>query len=394
MKTKIRFLIISLILMVTATGLVNNFFRSETDSCFMGLTQVIPSGSSNIVGLADTGTCGVTNYKGDSIDYEGFAGLKVHTANANVEYTMYTHSNCYDKGTVSIQRNGLGDTMIKLGSISVNETKSFDIKDIATKMNCDETTGLYRLTIMTGKDEDEPASMYLYYDGKNVHYCRYSRHCRNDIEKWNQVVASLNPEKCLDMWVGNSSNPITYPTSGTNGSCNHVKEWCDLSDEIVLHDEWTDEAKVFAMILYLTRNYAYDDYRVTTLNNTSRAMKDDAWTDDGHFMFYNHVGQCWDAANALTIMCRHHGIPCTSVENDYHTVNAVWLRDEWVAIDVSALMQNHCKQKDTNPDDWMHYRDSSYAYSYGYYDSTMNTYNQALATPETTLSNRSGKNPM
>lgn len=392
-KSKIK-LIVSLIVMSTAISHISMPALCEIDSSLKGSTQAMQLGSNNIVGLGDNGTCGITNYIGDYIDYEGFAGLRVHTDGTLVDYTMYSHSNNYDNGTVYIQNNCLDNTRIDLGSIKVDETKSFDIKEIASKMNIDDTTGLYKLTIMTGKEGNEYAVMFLYYDGKKAQYCRCISQRKEEIDKWNTVVSNLDPNTCLNMWVGNKNIPITYPTSGTNGSCNHVQEWCELSDEIVLHDDWTDEAKVFALVLYLTRNYAYDHYRVDTLNNTSRAMKDDAWTDDNHFMFYNHVGQCWDMANALAIMCRHQGIPCTTVENNHHTVNAVWLRDEWIAIDVSALVQNHCKQEDTNSDDWMHYRDTRYAYSYGYYDSTMNTYNQALATPETTLSNRSGKNPM
>ena len=196
------------------------------------------------------------------------------------------------------------------------------------------------------------------------------------------------------MYVGNKNNPITYPTSGTNGACNHVQKWCDLSDEIIKIDTWSDEMKVFALVKYLTQNYAYDDYRVNTLNNTSRAMKKGVWSDDNLFMYYNKVGQCWDFANALTIMCRHQGIPCTSAENDGHTVNAVWMCGEWIAIDVSSLVSNHCDTEDTDPKNWKHYRTGAYNRFYGYYDGTMETYNQALATPETTLSNRSGKNPM
>ena len=234
----------------------------------------------------------------------------------------------------------------------------------------------------------------LFYDGKKIQTCQENSQSQHDVDKWNALTKNIDPDTCLSMYVGNKGNPITYPTSGTSGACNHVQKWCDLSDEIITIPDWSDEMKVFALVLYLTKNYAYDDYRVSILNNTSRAMKDNAWTDDNHFMFFNKVGQCWDFANALTIMCRHQGIPCTSVENEGHTVNAVYMCGEWIAIDVSSLVSNHCDTEDTNPDNWKHYRTGAYNQYYGYYDGTMDTYNQALATPETTLSNRSGKNPM
>ncbi len=213
-------------------------------------------------------------------------------------------------------------------------------------------------------------------------------------EKWNEVIGSLDPATCVEMYVGTPSVPITYPTSGQNGNCNHVQEWCDLSERIITNDAWSDEEKVYALVQCLIENYAYDNYRVITLKNVSRANKDNAWSDDNHFMFYNHVGQCWDFANALCIMCRHQGIPCTSAENSYHTVNAVWLDGEWVAIDVSAMTKYYCNTEDTSRKFWMdRCEDDSNRY-YCYYDDNMDTYNQALATPETTLSTRSGKNPM
>ena len=196
------------------------------------------------------------------------------------------------------------------------------------------------------------------------------------------------------MYVGSKTIPITYPTSGTDGNCNHVQEWCDISDEIIIDDNWSDEAKVFAFVLYLSRNYAYDDWRVSYNNNKSRATLAGRWDDASLWTLENRVGTCWDMANIMTIMCRHHGIPCTSVENNHHTVNAVWLRGEWVAIDVSSLLQHHCYTEDTAPDGWIYRHDGSWSSYYGYYDYMMDTYNQALATPETTLSNKSGKNPI
>ena len=213
-------------------------------------------------------------------------------------------------------------------------------------------------------------------------------------EKWNAVIGSLDPATCLDMYVGTPSVPLTYPTSGQNGSCNHVQEWCDLSDKIITNDAWSDEEKVYAMVQYLIENFAYDNYRVVKLNNVSRANKDDAWSDDNHFMFYNHVGQCFDFANALCVMSRHQGIPCTSTENSYHTVNAVWLDGEWVAIDVSAMTKYYCNTEDTSRKFWVNRCGNDFNKYYCYYDGNMDTYNQALATPETMLVGRSGKNPM
>ena len=367
--------------------------QTEADTKYAANTNAIVVDGYTIHHLSDDGICGATQFRGDNIDYEGFAGLKVQCNKNTVEYTMYSHSSSFRSGIVSIMKNG-DHTILNLGNIKVDESKSFDITDIIKQLGTESPIGLYTLKLMTGTDNMEPVSIWLYYDGSIVKTCRYNMNNQSDISAWNAVIGNLDPNTCLDMYVGSQSNPITYPTSGQNGNCNHVQEWCDLSDKIIIHDDWTDEAKVFAMVLYMTRNYSYDDYRVQTLHNKSRATEADVWNDDNLWMYYNKTGQCWDFANTLCIMCRHQGIPCTSVENNGHTVNAVWLRGEWVAIDISVLTPKHCYTKDTDPKNWRSQRDSCYRNSYGYYDSTMETYNQAIATPETTLTYRSGKNPM
>lgn len=344
----------------------------------------------NICHLRDDGWCGATQFDGDNVNFEAGAGLKVHCDKTSVDYTMYSHSTKVDDGTVTIQRAAYS---ANLGAIKVDETKNFDIKTIANQMGITNTAGIYTLSLKFNQYKN-PVSILLYYNGSKVQTCWKTSYAQYDIDVWEGIVGKLDPNTCLNMYVGNKNNPLTYPTSGTNGACNHVQKWCDLSDEIIKIDTWSDEMKVFALVKYLTQNYAYDDYRVNTLNNTSRAMKKGVWSDDNLFMYYNKVGQCWDFANALTIMCRHQGIPCTSAENDGHTVNAVWMCGEWIAIDVSSLVSNHCDTEDTDPKNWKHYRTGAYNRYYGYYDGTMDTYNQALATPETTLSTGSGKNPM
>ncbi len=385
---------IAAVFLIIWSALYHTIICFEADSPYATAINTLKTGGYTIHHLSDDGVCGATQFKGDNIDYEGFAGLKIHCNKTIVEYTMYSHSPAFQNGKVYFQYDDPTSSAYYLGCIDVDDTKAFNITDAANKMGIEDETGLYALTLMSGEDNKEPVSIYLYYDGNKVQTCRKSYFSQYDVERWNAIIGNLDPNTCLGMYVGNMSNPITYPTSGTNGACNHVQKWCDLSDEIVQNDDWSDEMKIFALVKYLTQNYAYDDYRVNTLNNTSRAKKKGVWNDDNLWMYYNKVGQCCDFANALTIMCRHQGIPCTSAENDGHTVNAVWMCGEWIAIDVSSLVSNHCDTEDTDPKNWKHYRTSAYNQYYGYYDGTMDTYNQALATPETTLSNRSGKNPM
>ncbi|MCR5501454.1 MAG: transglutaminase-like domain-containing protein [Lachnospiraceae bacterium] len=345
------------------------------------------TGSLQITRICDDGICGVTSWKGDYIEYEGFAGIRTHCDGTRVTYTMYSHNYDLDNGTVSFVSDDDMKTAVKLSDMTEGMSKTFDITDYAAK------PGLYVLHIdIPYKNRTYYANTNLYYDGKVVKACR--RLCVENIDSWRKLVGNLDPDKCLGMYVVDKNVPITYPTSGMDGNCNHVEEWRSLAHEIVKFDYWDNEMKVFALVNYLSRNYAYDYYRVRTLDNVSRATTAKCWTDDSLWMYYNKVGQCWDFANAMTVMCRELGIPCTTVENDYHTVNAVWMYGEWVSIDVSQLVGYGCFEKDTDPDKWVADRQGSFSGCYGRYCGDMNNYNQCIATPETTLSNRSGRNPI
>jgi len=66
-------------------------------------------------------------------------------------------------------------------------------------------------------------------------------------------------------------------------------------------------------------------------------------------------------------MCRQAGIPCTSLDNKDHTINAVYMNGEWVTIDVTALMTKECNSEDTSESNW--YRTGSSNWSkYGNYE--------------------------
>lgn len=385
-----------ILLVIACAVICHAIIPAETDSHLHGSyasdTVLVAVDGLNVHHLRNTGISGATNYIGDSIAYEGLYGLKAETSGSIVTYTMYSHNKAYQSGTVTIQRYDDANSLIELGIIKAGEIANIDMNSAVKSMGLRNPTGVYVLSIAS--NGEKPVPMHLYYNGKTVQTCRYDSTSSYAIEAWNRVIGSLDPSTCLELYVGSESVPITYPTSGTDGNCNHVQEWCDISNEIILHDDWSDEAKVFAFALYLAKNYAYDDWRVSANNNKSRATLAGRWDDDTLWTLKNKVGTCWDMANIMTIMCRHHGIPCTSVENSHHTVNAIWLRGEWVAIDVSSLLQHHCYTEDTDPDGWINWRDGTWSSYYGYYDYTMDSYNQALATPETTLSNKSGKNPI
>ena len=280
---------------------------------------------------------------------------------------------------------------MELGQIDKDRLVSFDMKDVAKKCLSDNCPAeLFIVGFKRSGSDHMSASTVLYFDGKKVQTCWITglANFKDTIDRWNQTIGNCDPKDFLEMYVGNKNNPITYPTSGLYGDCNHVRQWRELSHEIVLHDDWNDETKVFAMVIWLSRNCAYDDYRVIYKNNKSRATLAGVWDDDNLWMYYNHVGQCWDFANALTIMCREQGIPCTSVDNPEHTACAVWLNDEWVCIDVSSLAKYHCKKEDTDKINWVLQRSGRFDTNYGVYVRSFDTINQGLCTPITATSDK------
>ena len=388
MKNKVKALILAISIIVATVASSAELVSAREPGGELGTytvdeTVIKTSGSIyDVYHFTNEAIVGSTGYEDDNIDFEGVAGLKYKTSGTKVTFTAYTHAPVYiDGGNVYVEINKKN---ILVGHVANGESGSFDMAEVLKANGGDlNKADWYRLSI---KLSDQRVVGHLYWDGKSVCCCRVGENYQQDIKTWNKVVKDMKPKDYLDMWVGNKNVPITYPTSGEGGCCNHVQLWRDLAHKIILKDSWSDEAKVYVLVQYLAENYAYDDYRVKICDNVSRANMDDAWNDDNHFMYYNKVGNCWDFANALTIMCREYGIPCTSVDNDGHTANAVWLNDEWVCIDVSVLVQHHCTEKDTNPKKWLEHRDAHYCDAYGYYASQFDTHNQGLCTPITATS--------
>ena len=367
---------------------------AETDSSCGAYTAdatVIQRGNQlDVYHLGNKATCGITEWRNDIIDFEGLAGLRVTTSGTKVTYTAYSHNKTYAVGGNVVLRRDRKDTGISLGCVKADESNSFDIAQILDANKVSSPNGLFELAM---KLPDQDVCTHLWFDGQNVQTCRIGSNMSQKIKVWNDLTGKIDPETCLGMYVGNPDNPITYPTSGQNGNCNHVRQWRELSHEIIINDKWTDEAKVYAIVQWLARNCAYDDWRVSVNNNKSRATLAQTWDDDSLWMFYNHCGNCWSFANACTIMLREQDIPCTSVDNGFHTANAVWLNGEWVCIDVSVLVAHHCCEEDTAPDKWIDVRHGTYRDDYGYYETMFNTYNQGLCTPITATST-TAQNPM
>ena len=321
------------------------------------------------------GIASVTTNDAQAIDFEGLFGIRIATSGSSISYSVYRHSSSASESAdiVLYRVNAYENTLVKkLGSVKI---------DTDTNLSVKLSDGLYMLTatFTVGETKEIPVSGYLYVENGDAVTCRLSRFGQSALDsrisKWNELLADADPDDFV------SNEKITYPTSGTNGACNHVSYWEDLSDGLVLSDDWSDEAKVFAFVDYLAKNIAYDNYRYKQPGHRSRANIAGDYKNDKYFTKGNNVGVCWDYTNILTIMCRHHGIPCTSVDSTVHAFNAIWLNGGWVGIDMLNFNRYVCNTEDTDKDGW---KTESYSYlNYGDYElGGANAYDQNIWTKE------------
>ena len=429
---RILSIILTLALIASAGIVVPTEANAATSMPYASDETVIGCGSLDRFGryeayayhLRDSATNGVSFCKNNPINYEAFCGMHITCNNSKITCTFYNNSDYnINSGKITIRQLN-NDNIYNVGDVTnQSNTQTFDMTNVIKYFNItglsssigyeqkkkpdeygvgyelipeERTMEIFeaKIDITSGTLKDQSAKTYIYYDGKTAQTCWItdSADIQNTIKTWNNLVGKIDPNKCLSMYVMNNKNyPITYPTSGTGGACNHVKLWQDRSETLISNDNWSDELKVYVLINHLFWNYAYDEWRVQINDNQSRAMKYNDWDNDELWMYYNGVGQCWDFGNVMTIMCRQQGIPCTTIDNNHHTVNIVWLDDEWIAIDVSDIV---CYENwNENPDKTKWEQNQINMGAYGYYETNMYEYNQGLATPGTTL-DTGGGNPM
>ncbi len=313
---------------------------------------------------------------GSSIDFEGLFGIRLSTSGKKVTCEVYSHVTDTTKAEVTFYKRDVidKDQVEDFGTISKKESVFYTFTD-------EDDPGVYSFyALFDGKKSSYVVSGSVYYDGSKVLTCRYmgqsEKYFSYEREAWRALLSDADPKDYL------SNAETTYPTSGVEGRPVHVKEWEDYSDSLVYNEDWTDEAKLYNFVDHLSKEFAYDDYRCDVLDMESRANHAGRYADE-YYMYYNHVGVCWDFVNALAIMCRHNGIPATSVENGTHTALAVWLNDEWVCIDPTALLMYSCSTELTNESNWYsNYGGTSYADNYGVYSASFVTHDTQIWSPE------------
>lgn len=310
--------------------------------------------SQYVYGLKESCNFGVAmpEAKQNNIIYlEGLYGIRLSVDDNQVTYEPYKHNNAISSTAEMMLYEIKDNELVKVKNLGKADSDREYSLTYTFKNNIVYMIGAS--FEIQGLEERQEAIGFLYKTDDGLFTCRATSTDNNinaGIDGWMRLMKDIDPKDYI------SNDKITYPTSGSNGSVTHVKQWEDISDTLILHDDWTDEMKVFAFVDYLSKNIAYDEYRTRQSNNRSRASIAGDYTKDKYFTLGNNVGVCWDYVNILTIMCRHHGIPATSVDNDHHTINAVWLNNEWVSIDVTDTVRYNCETKDTDKSGWVKHK--------------------------------------
>ena len=307
---------------------------------------------------------------GHTLDFEGFFGIRIDASNpTQPKYSVYTHNPMFACKSIEFNGTSLPDKEVdKWYPIDIDGLQD-DVYDIT-------------LTFETAKGDKMHIYGYFGVDDGKAYTCRKldGINSYSGQKSMECLMRGLDPKDYL------STEELCYPTLN---SYHCVKEFQELADEIA-KPNWTDEAKVFGFVKYITENYAYDKYKIKM--NASRASLSGDYNDPNNFAYKNHVGVCWDYTNILCIMCRQQGIPCTSLDNrthvvtslndKAHTVNAVYLNGEWVAIDVTALVLYECDSEDTSRENWYSAGKANWN-KYGYYENSMPYVNYEIWTWKT-----------
>ena len=290
---------------------------------------------------------------GQRIDFEGLGGIALSAGTA-VTCKFYSHSSkLKPDGVVTLkcvslpakERNAEGEGTVILQSFEYDKNYSIPVSKLAD--------GTY--SVRCHFKEDGVANGILCEGffvkcGKTFKICRVAEGSDQEVtESWNSFCKLMSKTKPEDnLRVDNLSYPSEYH-SDYNAADDLIKI-CD--EKIIKKKDWSDELKVYAIIEWMRKNYAYDDWYAVQGNGNHKFRNGDDWTDPNCFITRTNVGVCYDFANILVIMCRHLGIPACTINDDRHIWCGVYLQGSWVTIDPTKMMDYHCLQEDANPAQW------------------------------------------
>ncbi len=292
-------------------------------------------GKFNYSRLGDHRTYGIADDH-SVIGYEGLFGVLIEIKGKQAHVRYYNHLGKQPAAIRAVNRDAK-TTFFQADKVQVNDKVIIDLKRATD----------YDVDIYFENEYEEGYGSITLIDGEWYTYIKKNQSDYRDVDIYTRNLKS--PENYLDL------TDIVYPGDGYEGDVNEVKDWERVSDELIYDRNISDQFKVYIFTRYLRNNYAYDKWKCDV--KQSRAAKANVWSDPKLFMFHTKVGVCWDFTNVLAIMCRHQGIPATSIDSDEdnHTINAIYVDDQWIIIDMTRLLKYYCTSEEPNTDNWESY---------------------------------------
>ena len=208
--------------------------------------------------------------------------------------------------------------------------------------------GLYKIemtAIRTDKKTISTPAMYFYINNKKPYLCSYA--VVND-SKINEAIErretidrlikenGITPENSL------GTESLCFPWHPSVG-CNDIPEWEALADTIV-KDEWSDSLKAFAIHEWMTKNLAYDYYKIDVIKDRRASYYGDY--SGKHDTYETKTGVCFDFANIYAAMCRSVGIPAVTADTLTHTWNLIYIDGEWHEVDMTTDIRREVRSED------------------------------------------------
>lgn len=254
------------------------------------------------------------------LDWEAYYGLDAFVDGSFVYVKAYNHSNNHDIINTYVQYPN-GD--IADININYNDYTYIDATDYSN--------GLYALTC---EFDTMTVPVYVYIN-KGIPYCVRITDTTKPIERYefiNDYIADNNFTPSMAL----KNDDFEYPTWDDDLNRNDADVWIQLSHDLLDdYPDWSDEMKIWRLTEWMLSNIRYDYWRF--VNGPSRAMRFNVW-DGTYSMWDMHIGVCCDFTNVMVMMLREQGIPTSSLANERHLWNIVYLDGMWHEFDITTMM--------------------------------------------------------
>ena len=316
------------------------------------LDTIFPQIDYKIKAPVESRTYGATWPKRESYAMAGCYGFTIErdpkTQNAMILSTyMLDWNEKTPEGNLTVQRltgsKPTGEKFIIKENMKINETIPISLPDEGKS---------YILTW-----ETPACDVQGYVTNENGKACAM----RPDLEttnnpEWENIKKTIIKEQAL-------KENILYPFDNNAPTYVHREEEIkQLSDRIISEKEQqlkrktTDSEKLFLFTKYIQDNYAFDRWRMNQKDGKTTVryrLTDNNTNNPMNFAYDSHVGVCWDYMCILNIMARHHKIPAVGMMNPRHAMSVIYIDNEWMGFDISAILRNECITKNTDKNEWI-----------------------------------------